>query len=187
MSNPNSANVTVGKPSAAGGIFSAPITAAAPTDATAPLAEDFIGLGYVSEDGLTNTVEADTESVTAWGGDNVLTITTSRNETFTWSFIETNADVLKEVYGQENVTDEGGAISVLHKNTPLPRRSYAFEILLSGDRVKRIYVPNAQITEIGDVVYVDGEAVAYEVTLSCYPDSQGVTVYEYIASTTAAG
>lgn len=182
MAAPNSANVSVGKPTAAGGIFAGPTSADVPTDATSALV-GFTGLGYVSEDGLTNSTETDTESIQAWGGDTVLTVRTSRTETFAWTFIETNADVLAEVYGPDNVSgDLVSGLTVIHNNKELPRRAYVFEILMTDDRVKRIVVPNGQITEVGDVVYTDGEAIGYEVTLSTYPDADGNTVYEYIAS-----
>lgn len=183
----NAANVSVGKPMAAGGIYSGATSVAAPTDATTALPVGVKGLGYVSEDGLTNTIETDTENIVEWGGNTVLTIRTSRTETFAWTFIETNIDVLKEVYGQANVTEDGGELAVLHKNDELPRRMYVFEILMTGNKVKRIVVPDGQITEVGDVVYVAGEAIGYEVTLTTYPDEDGVTVYEYIADIVSGG
>ena len=34
--------------------------------------------------------------------------------------------------------------------------------------------------EMGDITYVDGEAVGYETTLACTPDEDGNTHYEYI-------
>jgi hypothetical protein len=177
----NSANVSVGKPLAAGGIFSAPLTADTPEDATAPLT-GFVDLGYVSDSGLVNSISSDTTDINAWGGDRVLTVRTSRSESFQWTFIETNADVLKEVYGDGNVTIDDGDIAVLHNSKDLPRRQYVFEIALTGDRVKRIVVPNGQVTEVGDVTYVDGDPIGYEVTVSAYPDEDGNTAYEYIAS-----
>lgn len=177
----SSANVSVGKPTAAGGIFSGPTTATLPVNATTALPADFVGLGYVSDEGLTNGIEVDSTNITAWGGDTVLTVTTSRTETFAWTFIETNELVLKEVYGQANVTKTGTALTVIHNSKALPRRAYVFEILLTGNKVKRIVVPAGQITEVGEVVYVDGEPIGYPVTLTTYPDTAGNTVYEYIA------
>lgn len=178
----NSANVSVGKPMAAGGIYAGDTTLTPPTDATSALPTGLAGLGYVSDDGLTNGIEMDSETIQAWGGDTVLTISTSRTETFSWTFIETNEEVLKQVYGPDNVTVTGDNIAVVHNSKALPRQLYVFEILMTGDKVKRIVVPNSQITEVGDVVYVDGEPIGYEVTLSCYPDGEGNTVYEYIAA-----
>lgn len=182
MANPNSQNVSVGKPTAAGGIFAGNTTLKAPTDARANLPSGIDGLGYVSEDGLTNAIETDTETITAWGGDTVLTVRTSRQETFTFTFIETNALVLAEVYGPSNVTvAENGDIAVLHNAKELPNRLYVFEIVMTGNKVKRIVVPNAKINEIGEVAYVDGEPIGYEVTLGAFPDENGNTAYEYIA------
>ena len=184
----NAANVSVGKPNAAGGIYSGSTTATLPTDATTALSSDFDGLGFVSEDGLTNGVEVDTENIVEWGGNTVLTIKTSRTETFAWTFIETNALVLSEVYGPENVIlGAGDALTVIHNANDLPRRAYVFEILMTGNKVKRIVVPNGQITEVGDVVYVAGEPIGYEVTLTTYPDADGNTVYEYIAEIASSG
>ena len=178
----NAKNVSVGKPSAAGGIFAGATTITPPSDCRSTLPSGIKGLGYVSEDGLANSIETDTEDIIAWGGDKVLTVRTSRSETFTFTFIETNADVLAEVFGPDNVSvdDATGDITVLHNSKDLPARLYVFEILLTGNRVKRIVVPNALVTEVGEVTYVDGEAIGYEVTLGAFPDEDGNTAYEYI-------
>lgn len=180
---PNASNVSVGKPTAAGGIFAGNVVANPPSDATTPLPNTVKGLGYVSDDGLANSIEVDNESITAWGGVTVLTVRTSREETFTFTFIETNALVLAEVYGPENVSvdDETGEITVLHNAKELPPRLYVFEILMTGNKVKRIVVPNAKVNEVGDVAYVDGEPIGYEVTLGAFPDKDGNTAIEYIA------
>lgn len=181
----NAANVSVGKPKASGGVFSASVTGTTiPSDATTALPATFKGLGYVSDAGLTNSIETDSEDIFDWGGEKVLTVRTSRNETFAFTFIETNADVLKEVYGQDNVTvdTESGDIAVLHNNADMPQRVYVFEIALTGNRVKRIVVPLATVSEVGDVVYANGEPIGYEVTLATSPDEAGNTAYEYIAS-----
>lgn len=176
-------NVSVGKPTAAGGIFAGPVSTNPPVDARSTLVAGIEGLGYVSDEGLTNSIEVDTETITAWGGDTVLTVRTSRQETFVFTFIETNEPVLKEVYGPSNVTvdEETGDIAVLHNAKELPSRLYVFEIVMTGNKVKRIVVPNAKINELGDVVYVDGEPIGYEVTLGAFPDADGNTAYEYIA------
>lgn len=171
-------NVSVGKPQAAGGIFAAPIGTPAPSDAVSPLGESFVNLGYVNEDGLTNAIETDSEEIKEWGGNTVLTVQTSRTETFTFTFIESlNTEVLKQVFGAVNVTDG----SVKHNGLPRGRQLYVFEILLTGDRRKRIVVPNAEITELGETVYKAGEPIGYECTLSAFPDAEGNTAYEYVA------
>lgn len=174
-------NVSVGKPKAAGGIYAGAVTPTPPTDATTALT-GVTALGYASDSGVVNGVEVSTEDVVAWGGDTVLTIRTSRSETFNFTLIESlNQEVLAEVYGPENVSVVAGDLVVIHNNKELPARLYVFEVLLTNDRVKRIVVPNAKITTVGDVSYVDGEPIGYEVTLGAFPDTAGNTAYEYIA------
>src|SRR5690625_7813998 len=94
--------VSVGKPRAAGGIYAGEPGEAVPTDATTELGAALVNLGYVSEDGLVNSIESDTEDITAWGGDTVLTVRTSRTETFAWTFIQTNAAVMLSWTGLSN-------------------------------------------------------------------------------------
>ena len=55
---------------------------------------------------------------------------------------------------------------------------------MAGGYVKRIVVPNGQVTEIGDTVYKAGEPVGYETTITAFPSSviDGSTAREYIAA-----
>lgn len=179
----NAANVSVGKPIAAGGVWFADITATLPTDAVAALAVDFKSGGFIADDGLTNTIEQDWNDVQAWGGDTVLSTRTSRKETFQFGFIETTKDVLGEIYGSGNVSvDAGGDITVKHNSADAPYRVYVFDIALTGGRVKRIVVPRAKVTDIDDVTYSDGDPIKYVPTLWAAPDAQGNTAYEYISA-----
>ena len=48
------------------------------------------------------------------------------------------------------------------------------------DALKRVVLPNAKVTTVGDITYSDGAAVGYETTVSAFPDADGNTHYEYI-------
>lgn len=175
-------NVSFGKPKATGAVFVAPQGTAVPTDATSELDAAFKGLGYVSEDGLVNSVETDTESVNAWGGDQVLVGQTSFAETFTVNLIETNPEALKVYYGEDNVTVDGDNITVNQNSAQLPECVVVFELVLTGGRIKRIVVPRAQIADrSSEITYTDGEAIAYPAAFTAYPDGSGNTHTEYIA------
>jgi len=181
MSN-NASNVSFGKPKATGAVFVAPAGTALPTDATTALNAAFKGLGYVSEDGLVNSVETDTENVNAWGGDLVLVGQTTFMETFMVNLIETNPDALKVYYGEDNVSVSGDSITITQNSAQLPNVSVVFEIVLTGGRIKRIVVPNAQIVDrSGEITYVDGEPIAYPALFQAYPDANGNSHTEYIA------
>lgn len=191
MAEQNSALVTAAKPQKGGAFFAAPLNTPIPADATTELSTAFVKLGYLSEDGFENPIETESSDLKAFGGDVVLTQQTGYKETFKTKLLQSlDPDVLREVFGQENVTQAGGAdtpITVRHNSKILPRRVLVFEVLLTGGLVKRIVIPEGQLTERGSTVYKDGEAVGYEVTFAAYPSVKidGDCAREYIAKVVA--
>ena len=183
MSTTNVAtNVTTGKPNKSGAIFFAPLGTSLPTSADDTLAAAFKALGYVSEDGLTNDNSPESDQVKAWGGDTVLNMQTDRPDSFGLTLLEVlNENVLKAVYGGSNVTVGGnGDITVKATADDLGSGSWVVDMILRGNRKKRIVIPNGTISELGTITYKDDEAVGYELTITDVPDSAGVYHYEYI-------
>ena len=178
----NSLQVTVGKPNVGGSIWVAPTGTTLPTDTTTALDAAFKCLGYVSEDGLTNSNSPETEAIKAWGGDTVLQVLTSKEDTFAFTLIEAmNEDVLKLVYGASNVSGTLATGITINANASSPdANAFVIEMVYNNSHVKRVVIPNAFVSEIGDITYTDGEAVGYETTIACTPDSAGNTHYEYI-------
>lgn len=178
----DASNVSFGKPKSTGAVYVAPAGTTVPTDATSSLDAAFKALGYVSDDGLVNSVNTDTETVNAWGGDTVLVGQTTFGETFTVNLLETQADALAVYYGEDNVDVSGDDITVRQNSTPLPEVVVVFELVLTGGRIKRIVVPHAQIADrSGDITYTDGDAIAYPAVFQALPDTDGNSHTEYIA------
>lgn len=182
MSN-NVQNVTAGKPAISGAIFRAPLSDSVviPTDATSDLSADFKPLGYVSDDGLTNANSPNSEKIKAWGGDTVLVVQSEKEDTFTLKLIEVmNVDVLKTVYGGANVTGSLAEGMTVSANADEPDEGvWVVDMILRGDVLKRIVIPDGKVSEIGDIEYTDEDAVGYELTIEALPDSAGNTHYEY--------
>ena len=182
----NKDNIAVGKPKVGGAIHVAPAGTTLPTDATTALAAAFVNLGYVSEDGLTNSNSAAAETIRAWGKDIIYT-NDGDDETYSWTLLEVlDANVQKFIRGADNVTvAEGGAMSVQvrrpSERTQMEEHVIVVEMILHKRAVRHV-IPRGVITEVGEVSYVDDDTVGYQVTVTALADANGNSHYEYTAA-----
>lgn len=174
-------NVLVGAPvTATGGVLFGDTTVAAPTDATTALDPAWIPAGFVGEDGVTRTTEASDEKLRAWGGDVVKVVRTEHGLTYVFQFMESaNADVLKLIHGEENVTVAAGKVSVKHTSKMPPRKSFVIDMADGESRIRE-YIKDGQLTTSGDVTFVHSDVIRYEVTVEAMPDANGVKAISFV-------
>lgn len=155
-----------------GVVSSAPKGTTAPTAVDSALGAGWVDLGYVSEDGVTESNATTTEKVRAWQRNAVVrTLITEGETTFACTLLQTNADTLKEYYGLETAdinTTSGSFVS--SATVDRPHRSYVIDVI-DGDELIRKYLPDGQITEVGDQVFQNGAPIGYEVTITAYDDA----------------
>ena len=178
-------NVTAAKPKTGGAVYIADTTATLPTDASTAIDTTvFTCLGYISEDGITNSASQETETIKAWGGDETLVINNGREDTLSFTLIEgLNVDVLAYAYGEDNVSGnltDGIVINI--NNDDIPDKAMVIDMVMRNGVLKRICLPQTSITELGEVSYADASAVSYAVTIKAMPDDAGNKQYEYIVS-----
>ena len=183
--------VSFGKPNASGAIWRAPLGSTLPTDESATLDAAFKCLGYVSEDGLTNSNSPSSEEFKAWGGDVVATSQTEKPDNFQFKLIEIlNVDALKAVYGDANVTGTLSTGITIRANSKEPvAAAYVVDMDLTNGTKKRVVIPNAKLQTLGDIVYKDNEIAGYDMTILAMPytNFDGDTHREYIGPTGATG
>lgn len=184
------ANVSAGKGVAGGYVFRAPLSTTKPTDYTTPLGAAFKCCGFITEDGVSFASDSDTNEFKDINGDTIDASKSSVSEKFTMVLAEIKAETQKTLYGDDNVTDADGLMTV-HINGDEPEHYiWAFELLLKNGRKWRRVVHEANVTEMGDQAVASGDLSAREATLTAYKDATSGDYYtDYIQSTetTASG
>lgn len=144
--------------------------------------------GYISEDGVTKTVDTDSEDFKDWAADTILSPITSYSESVSCTFLESRESVLKAVYGEDNVAvdSEKGVTTVRHNQDFNGAHVYVFDSVVSDTKVKRTIIPNGVITERDDVEENSSDLAGYTPTIKCLPSSfyDGDTMREFIYDTT---
>lgn len=179
----NVANVSSAKGVKGGYIFVAPTGTALPTDCKTSLASAWKCLGFISEDGYTETVDSDSEDMKDLNGDLMASPQTSRVESGQFTLAEIKAATLKMMYGDANVTDAGGLITVKHNGGASDTWEMVLELVLKNGRRWRKVVPLAQSSELDDLKLAVGELAARALTVKYLTDADGNTCYDYIEST----
>jgi len=157
-----------------GGVYYGALSATLPGDATEAIDNSLTEVGYISEDGIKQSIDAKTENIKAWqNGDTVRTVQSSHEVTFEFTMIESNDDAKELYYGQTVVA---GKIELTGEQ--MPEKAYVFE-MLDGGTAMRIVLPRARVVDRGEIVWKNDEAVAYNVTVNALPDDTGVKAYLY--------
>lgn len=188
----SSANVTFSKPgtsaSKSGYIWVAPLGTALPTDATTELTDTFVGLGYLSEDGLTEPAAYEAgDDIVAAGGDTVAQADPTFSKTWTGTCIEAlNEDLLKVAYGSTNVTvvsasnGKDGSITIKEQAGGTEHHVIVIDEMLKGGRKRRNVMADATFLITGDISHVHTALVNFEFTINAYPTATQPAQIQYI-------
>lgn len=179
----NQENVSAGKGIKGGYIFSAPVGTQLPTDYQTKLDDAFEVLGFVSEDGYVESISEDSNDLVDMNGDLMDSTNSNRVESGQVTFAEIKAATLKRQYGDSNVTDANGMITVKHNSDSHPTFAYVLELVLKNGRRWRKVVPQGQSAELDDLAIASSELCQRPITIKYLTDAEGNTCYDYIQST----
>lgn len=165
-------NVRVGL---TGAVYTAPIGTTAPTDSSSSFAAGWEDLGWIDENGVTESYSDNVKEIKGWqGGATVRRVISSSEATLKFTAIESNPLVLELYHKGDTV---GSNKIEVHAPTP-DERAFAIDVI-DGANHLRLYVPRGEVTERGDIVYKSDDAVAYELTVTCYPDADGLVLVKF--------
>lgn len=164
------------------------VASVAPTGTTGPtgmgaLNVAFKDLGWISDDGLVEAFDESRTNFTPWGSKSpVKSVVTSTVKTFQVTFWESNLDVLGVYFklgaaATADVTSQIVAIAEQANPAPDPR-AWVFDILEGTNHV-RLYVPKAEVTGRGNLVYKADQVIGYQATMTAYAGSDGFTCQRF--------
>ena len=178
--------ISAAKPGVSGGVWCAPAGSTLPTDARSALDSAFASLGHVSDAGLTRNLNKEAAPINAWGGQVVAIVGGKKTETFKYKLLTYNNPTILEMVFGEAAGDLTNGIAVKSNGSQGVAHAYVFEAILGDDVHQRIVVPSAIVTEVRDIVYVDSDVIAFDLTITAIADSYGNTAYEYLQTITGA-
>ena len=161
-----------------GVVLSGPTSASAPTNTGPGAPAGFVNLGFVSDEGISESNPQTMEEIRAFQRSAVIRrVVTAGEQTVSFTLLQTNAAVLAEYYGG-TVSADGSII--VNNLRARPIRSYIIDVI-DGTQIMRTYIPRGQITEVGELVYAAGQPIGYNVTVTAYdvPSIDGSSVKFY--------
>lgn len=177
----NADNINVVRPKTAGAAYVGGDTASVPTSAS-ETATGFESLGWISEDGITMTIDRTTEKLKGFGGDVALVITSEHSVSFKFTPMELNELTAKGMFGAGNVTASGGKVSAIKVNSDeLDEFHMMLDLCGTNGRLVRVVVPCAKVSAIGELAMKHNAAMAAEWTVEALPDADGNKAYIYCA------
>jgi hypothetical protein len=161
-----------------GAVYSAPLNTSRPANAVQSWPTGWVDLGWLSDDGITEAYNDDSNEIKAWqGGTTVRRVISGSEATLEFTCIETKPDVVELFHKSGTI-----AAGVLEVMAPTgDERMFGLDVL-DDDTYLRIVIPRGELTERGDVTYKSDEAVGYPMTITAYPGDSGLVLYKYSSS-----
>lgn len=185
----DASKVRIGTPDqlTTGAILCAPLGTTLPkltdiTPSAVKLDEAFEDAGYASDDGVTVTPDYSTNDIVEWGGSVVRRVLEQFTGEITFTLIQTDENSFKMAFGDDHVevvaaTKTHGTQLKAAIGAHLPdAKSWVFKMKDGAARML-IVVPNGQVTSIDEITFNSTDPVGWAITLSCYRDSDGESIY----------
>lgn len=164
-----------------GGGWTADLGTTSPGDPLVQPLAPWEPLGAISDDGLVQGFDEDSQEFTPWGFTSPIRTTITKSlRTFKITVWETGRVVVRSLQYRIPVAElapSSGLTTFAETASPLPDRRAFWFIVLDGDTSLGFYVPEGEISDRSDVTHKQDEMAGFEWTITAYPDLAGNTVY----------
>lgn len=165
-----------------GALYVAPLGTTIPTGLAA-WGTGWEDVGYISDDGVTESLSEDKQEFTPWqSATPIRTEVTTSVQTFKATLWESKATTISLYYRvpEDDMTVTGTTPNEVVSFDQLGKpardvRAFGIDVI-DGTYHRRIILPNAEVTERGDITYKSDTLIGYEVTITANVGSDGIAV-----------
>ena len=165
--------VNLGAGAATGMFFHAPKNTALPAYPTADLSStDWEEVGYIAQDGITWHHGRSAEPLKDWSNSIRRQLQSDATGTVAAPIISTTADVLKTIFGEDNVTEavanasHGALTSVEVKEGVISEEEAFLFLMKDGEDTFMLGTTSGFITALDDISFAPGSAITWNATVS---------------------
>lgn len=157
-----------------GAVYVGPTTVTLPTSDDSVIPVSMSDLGYLSDDGVSESLERSSTAINAWqNGDKVREVITESSFSISFTMIQTNEATLGLYYGT-TVTATGGKAKVfVRPGQTGGRKSFVIDVI-DGEFIERTVIPSGEVTEIESRDLTNSDASGYGVTITAYAVSDPI-------------
>lgn len=164
-----------------GAFYTGPLGTTAPSATTIDTwPTGMVDLGYISDDGITESRDEDKEEFVPWqSATPIRSEITKSTLQFQATLWESKFDTISLYYrvGLDEFTQTGtgadAVVSFSEKAKPgRDLRCFGIDVI-DGTYHRRIFLPMAEVSERGDLTYKSDTLIGYDVTIAAYPGSDG--------------
>ena len=161
--------------------WTADLGTASPGDPLVQAMPPWAPLGAISDDGLVQGFDEDSQEFTPWGFTSPIRTTITKSlRTFKITAWETGRTTVRSLQYRIPVAElapSSGLTTFAETASPEPDRRAFWFIVLDGDTSLGFYVPEGEISDRADVTHKQDAMAGFEWTITAYPDASGNTVY----------
>lgn len=163
-------DVKLGLGLATGMFYHAPAGTELPTSLSTAPTTPWAHVGDVTNDGITLALDKSVENLRNWANVIKRAIVTDHTETVQSPIMDTTAESLKAVFGDENVTSANDKVTVNLSATDLPEQEAFLWIMKDGDDMMAIGCTHGQVTAVDNVSFAPGSAINWTPTITAMGD-----------------